>query len=149
MTKSSGDRKEEIIALIIFFIIGVACLIYSVYLYIFANNFMKNGEKTDAVIVDIIIDEYSEDSDWIIYVEYEVNGEKHIRSFNGNNWADEMEIGKTISIRYLKNDIYKIIYAKNEYTSFWLMFAVGAVATIFPVSRLSYILFFNEKQKAK
>ena len=107
---------------------GVAFLITSMFIYIYLHNFVKNGEKTTAMIVEITTSGSGEDKKHLVEVEYHINDVEY-SNFIGYYHSDMRE-GQIVPIIYLPNIPDKIIYGENVYILFWMFFGVGTSFSI-------------------
>jgi hypothetical protein len=154
--KNPPSKQNFIIQIVLFslfLLMGIGVIWLSIVNYEMADNFEKNGVPTTAVVIEIKEDYSNSDSvNLIIYVEYEVNGETLIKplSYNTTNYGyDDFIVGKTIPIRYLKDNPGRACYDKDLFAQFRVWFIVGAVIVTIGWSGLFYMLvIYRKKLKA-
>ena len=141
MNKYRKISKAEILTIIAFVLIGAGLILYAVFYYYRAENYLKNYVQTEGVIVDIRVDYGTDESMWYIYVEYEVDNVVYVNTMgNTVNFLNEMEIGRTVPIRYMRDNPNRIIYDKELFTPFWVLLSLGIISFCGSIFGLSQIL---------
>lgn len=109
-------------------VVGIFCVVISIYDFIFRRKIRKNGESTEAVVVKIERKQSSRSVSYSPIVNYSVGGQEHEVEIYTWQHKEKYKIGDIIKIIYDKKNPQKAIMENDKCTNIpaiiWLILGI-------------------------
>ncbi len=118
-------KKSRIVSAVILLFFGAAFIAVGIFFQGQTQKFIEDGVATQATIVRIDYDSYTDEEAYRVYVEFSVNG----RTYSGllNVYTSGMHEGQTVPIYYSQDNPNKFIYARAPYLFNVLFYILGGI----------------------
>ena len=138
-------KKRNNLILVLILVAGIIFVLISVIIFAEVTKFKHNGVKTQAVITEIRSYYVNDETEYDVFVEFDVDGTTYSGKLNA--YEIGFHEGKEIPIYYMEDNPNDFIYGKRNYFISVIFFLAGVFLLVISVGKIAINLIRKIKIK--